>query len=283
VLDRLVPMPGFPRGAPEMTPGDASAALVAALDRARRADDLTLRDFRAAVAAAEITNRYAAITAGMAGEDAGPLLVTGLAWQLAGRTSMLFHDGRRGEPGDRRGVVAWSQALVGALRNEIGAHADTAGRRDRSQSADVATTVRQVASQLTILADRLTAAVDRWSRTGRLYANARDLPPMEDMPEDRVKAVIAGRQVRARGADLDRLRLVVGRAADLSTGLTRAVPSATSRQRRWASTSAREAQAHGLSEGLLDRAQAAALTLAATRPSQDTPLGGVGRAPQRDV
>jgi hypothetical protein len=88
---------------------DACAALVAALDRARRADDLTLRDFRAAVAAAEITSRYATITAGMAGEDAGPLLVTGLAWQLAGRASMVFHEGRRGEASDRQGVVAWSQ------------------------------------------------------------------------------------------------------------------------------------------------------------------------------
>lgn len=29
-----------------------------------------------------------------------------------------------------------------------------------------------------VLADRLTTAIDRWSRTGRLSANARDLPPM---------------------------------------------------------------------------------------------------------
>jgi hypothetical protein len=58
--------------------------------------------------------------------------------------------------------------------------------------------------------------------------------------------VIAGRQVRARGTDLDPLRLAVGRAVDLSTGLTqaltRAVPPAASLQRRSASISARESK-----------------------------------------
>ena len=139
---------------------------------------------------------------------------------------MVFHDGRREQPGDGWGVVAWAQTLVGALRNMVDPHIDAAGRLDRSELADVAAAVQRVAGQLPVLADRLTAAVDRWSRTGRLYANARDLPPMEDMPEDRVSAVIAGRQVRARGTDLDRLRLAVGRAADLSTRLPDALPQA---------------------------------------------------------
>ena len=56
-----------------MTVLDAAAGLLAALDRAQRADDLTLRDFRAAVAAAELTSRYAAVVAGQTGRDAGPL------------------------------------------------------------------------------------------------------------------------------------------------------------------------------------------------------------------
>jgi len=68
VLDRPVPLPGPPSAEAGMTALDASAGLVAALERARRADDLTLRDFRAAVAAAEITSRYAAITTGAAVE-----------------------------------------------------------------------------------------------------------------------------------------------------------------------------------------------------------------------
>ena len=84
---------------------------------------------------------------------------------------------------------------------------------------DVAAAVQQVARHMPVLADRLTMAVERWSRTGQLFANARDLPRMEAMPQDRIEAVIAGRHVRASGADLDGLRQVVGRAADLSTGL----------------------------------------------------------------
>ncbi|MGY1631890.1 hypothetical protein ACI784_09325 [Geodermatophilus sp. SYSU D01186] len=267
VLDCLVPLPGPPSGATAGTALDASAALVAALDRALQADDLTLRDFRAAVAAAELTSRYAAISTGRAGEDAGPLMLTGLAWQLAGRASMVFHDGHRAEPGDRRGVVAWSQTLVSALSSEVHAHADAAGRRDRRELADVAAAVHRVAGELPVLADRLSAAVDRWSRTGRLYANARDLPPMENMPEERVSAVIAGQQVRASGADLDRLRVAVGRAVDLSIGLTHvlacaASPAATS-QRPLPSAPGR----------LLDRAHAVALSLAAVRFGPDAARG----------
>ncbi|MGY1829032.1 hypothetical protein ACI8AA_01240 [Geodermatophilus sp. SYSU D01180] len=222
VLDRLIPLPLPPPGGPQGTALDAAAALVAALDRARRAGDLTLRDFRAAVAAAEITSRYASVIAGRAGEDAGPLVVTGLAWQLAGRASTVFHDGR---PADR-GVVQCAQDLVGALRDQVDAHADLAGRRNRDEPADGAAAVGHAVGQLPVLADRLVAAVDSWSHTGRLYAHPQDLPAMEDMPGDRVTAVIAGRAVRARGGDFDRLRLVVGRAADLSTGLTTALASA---------------------------------------------------------
>jgi hypothetical protein len=275
VLDRLVPLPGPPSAGTEVTALDASAALVAALDRARRADDLTLRDFRAAVAAAEITSRYAASTTGMAGGDAGPLLVTGLAWQLAGRASMVFHDGRRGEPGERQGVVACSQTLVGALRHEVEAHVDTAGRRDRSELADVAAAVHQVAGQLPALAERLIAAVDRWSRNGQLYANARDLPPMDNMPESRVHAVIAGHQVLVRGADLDRLRQVVDRAADLSIGLADALPRAAATgqpaQQRLAGRYAPEARVPQVAQRLLGHAQAVDRDIATLRtPRQGT-------------
>ena len=89
------------------------------------------------------------------------MLLAGLAWQLAGRASTGFHDGRRGAPGDRGGVVASAQVLVGALRNEVGAPADTGIRRDERTPADVAAAVQQVASQMPGLADRLTMAIDR--------------------------------------------------------------------------------------------------------------------------
>jgi hypothetical protein len=112
---------------------------------------------------------------------------------------------------------------------------------------------------LPVLADRLTTAVDRWSRTGRLYANARDLPPMGEMPEDRIKAVIAGQHVRTCGADLDRLRQVVDRAADLSTGLAdalhRAAGTGPLTQGHEADRRDRETQVRGVAERLLSLAQ----------------------------
>ena len=275
VLDRLVPLPGRPSGEAAVTVLDAAAALLAALDRARRTDDPTLRDFRAAVAAAELTSRYAAIAAGRAGEDPGPMLVAGLAWQLAGRASTDFHDGRHRAPGDREGVVASAQALVGALRNEVDAHADTGTRRDERTPAVVAAAVQQVAGQMPGLADRLTTAIDRWSRTGRLYANARDLPSMEDKPEDRVEAVITGRQVQARGADLDRLRQVVARAADLSTGLPdalhRAAGTVPPAQQQQTGPDDRTAQVPGEAERLLNHAHAVDREIATIQSSHQVP------------
>ena len=106
----------------------------------------------------------------------------------------------------------------------------------------------------------LAAAVDRWSHTGRLYTSARDLPRMDTMPEDRIAAVIAGRHVRASGADLDRLRGVVDRAADLSTGLVdalrRAVGNGPAVRPHRVDRHNREAPGPGAAKRLLDRAQA---------------------------
>jgi hypothetical protein len=50
----------------------------------------------------------------------------------------------------------------------VDAHAEASGRRDRSELADVAAAVQQVTGQMPVLADRLTASVDHWFRTGRL-------------------------------------------------------------------------------------------------------------------
>jgi hypothetical protein len=218
ILDRLIPLAGTPPGPSEVTVLDASAALVAALDRAQRTNDLTLREFRAAVAAAEITSRSAAT------------------------------------------VTAAARTLTGALHTDIGRLSDLAAARSDRDALHLAGTVQQITGQLPVLADQLIAAVDRWSRTGRLYASARDQPQMANMPEDRIKAVIAGRHVRASGADLDRLRQAVDRAADLSTGLADALhrtagtrPPAQGHQ---ADRHAREAQLPVVAERLLSHAQA---------------------------
>lgn len=270
VLDRLVPPPDPPHRDAVPTAIEASTALVAALDRIHRGgDDLSLRDFRAAVAAAEITSRCAAtITAAATGDDVGPLLVTGLSWQLAGRTSMAFHDGHRAGTAGPRGVVAWAQALVGALRTEVAPRTDIAALRDHSDLSSTAHRVRQVTAQLPALGDQLAAAVERWSRTGRLVVSARDLPPVEDMPADRISAVITGRHVMARGADLDHLRRVVSRAADLSTGLAGALRRASTdptAQQHQADRRVRAVETPGLAERLLDRSQATERAITAIR------------------
>jgi hypothetical protein len=161
--------------------------------------------------------------------------------------------------------------FVGHLRAQVAFDTDIAALRDRDDLAAVAGRMQQVTSQLPVLADQLTAAVHRWSRTGQLYANSRDLPPMDNMPDDRVAAVIAGRHVQARGADLDRLRQVVGRAAELSTGLADALYRATAAgqpvQRHQADLYAQEVRAPGTVERLLDHAQAVDRDIAAIRSS----------------
>ncbi len=188
----------------------------------------------------------------------GPLLVTGLSWQLAGRTSTAFHDGHRAGTADPRGVVAWAQALAGALRAEVAPRTDIAALRDHADLPSAAHRVRQVTAQLPALGDQLAAAVERWSRTGRLVVSARDLPPVENMPADRISAVITGRHVMARGADLDHLRRVVDRAADLSTGLAGALHRASTdpKQRHQADRRAREVQTPDMAERPLARSQA---------------------------
>ena len=73
-------------------------------------DGLSLRDFRAAVAAAEITSDYAAsvVAAGSGDEGMRPLL-TAVAWGIHGPDSMTFEDGHRARPTDPHGVVPWAR------------------------------------------------------------------------------------------------------------------------------------------------------------------------------
>jgi hypothetical protein len=277
VLDRLVPLPAVPNPDSAVTAADTCGVLVAALERTRRTAELTVREFRAAVAAVEVSSRCtAAVTAATSGGDAGPLLVTAHAWQLAGRLSTAFDDGRRTAPTDPRGIVPAAQALADALRADIGPAVGIAALRDRDDLASLGGTVQQVANQLPVLADQLTRVVDQWSRTGQLFANARDLPPMEDMPEDRIRAVIAGRHVPAVGPDLNLLRHAVGRAAALSTALAdtlnRPAPTGASRPRHLADRYVEQARAPGAAQCLLKHAQAVTEGLAATR----TPLAGPG-------
>lgn len=281
VLDRLVPVSGVPRAGGELPAVDAAAALITALDRALHTDGLALREFRAAVAAAEITSDCAASVVAAAAGDGGmrPVLST-VAWELIGRTSMTFDDGRRARPTHPHGVVPWACTLADTLRNDLGSHPDITSPRDRVDLARLTRTVQQVINQLPVLADGLTAAVDRWSRNGQLYAAARDLPPMDNMTEDRIREVIAGRRVQARGADFDRLRRALTAATALSTSLAdavnRAVLPGAPIQRHLAGLYAQRARAPGSGERLLSHADTVAQAVARSRstPSSNSPAPG---------
>jgi hypothetical protein len=137
-----------------------------------------------------------------------------------------------------------------------------------------------VTNQLPVLADGLTAAVDRWSRIGHLYAAARDLPPMDNMPEGRIREVIAGRRVQASGADFDRLRRALTAATALSSSLAdvvnRAVSPADPSQRHLAGLYAQRARAPGSGERLLSHADTVAQAVTRSRftPSINSPAPG---------
>ena len=194
---------------------------------------------------------------------------------------MTFDDGHRARPTDPHGVVPWARALADTLRNDLGSNADLSALRDRDDLPRLTRTVQQVTNQLPVLADRLAAAVDRWSRTGRLYAAARDLPRMDNMPEDRVRDVIAGRRVQARGADLDRLGRALASATALSSSLADAVNRAASpaapSQRHLAGLYAERARAPGPGERLLSHADNVAEAIAGSRCARiNTPAPGAG-------
>lgn len=282
ILDRLVPVPGSPGAATAITAPDAAAGLTAALDRGRRAGELTLREFRAATAAAEITSRYgAAVTAAATGGAAAPAQAAAAAWQLTGRITQTFDDGRPTKPTDPQGVIPWAQALAAAVTAEVGSDAAIPALRDRRDLPEVVGRTQPAVNQLPLLAEQLAAVVDHWSATGQLTADARDLPPTEDMAEDRVRDVLAGRRVQAHGHDLDMLAQAVHRAGALSTGLAdalnRAMSPAEPTQRHLTRAYAQQVHAPGAAERLLAQAQKVQRALDAigtsSAPMSRTPRG----------
>ena len=92
---------------------------------------------------------------------------------------------------------------------------------------------------------------------------------MDNMPDDRVRDVIAGRRVQARGADLDRLGRALTSATALSSSLAdavnRAAPAAPTSQRHLAGLYAQRARAPGSGERLLSHADNVAEAIAGSR------------------
>jgi hypothetical protein len=226
LLDRLVPAPPGDRSGVSMSSLEASAALGHEVDKAVRRHELTLRGFRAAVAACEITARYALALPGKPAER-NAAAVAPLAWQLLGRLSLTFSDGRGMDTDHHVGVIGAARAQVHSLRADLGRASDAASLEPALRNEALAL-IRDMAGQLPELGARLTTAVDHWAGSGTLLARARDLPQMADMPLPRVTDVLTGRSVRAHGDDLSILRLAAVRAADLSRlladGIDVAVP-----------------------------------------------------------
>jgi hypothetical protein len=148
-----------------------------------------------------------------------------MAWNLLGRLSLVFSDGRGGSVSEDASVIPAARALVHALRADLGAMRELQALppADRQRLMAVA---RDVIAQLPELGDRLETTIDRWARTGSLIARARDLPPMADMPTSRVADVIKARGTRAHHDDFSVLRSALHRSSELSRALAVALNSA---------------------------------------------------------
>lgn len=286
VLDRLIPVTRVPVGLTgAQVAAEAAATLVAAIDRADRQGGLALREFRAVTAAGELSTRsIAAVAAALPGGDNGqPWRSAAIGWQVAGRATYLFEDGHRAP---RTEVTNWANLIADALQRDLGTAAgiDGASLRARGDLPELVTAVRQVANQVPVLADQLAAATLRWAEEGRFSASARDLPQMEDMPEQRVRDVIAGHRVIASGEDLDPLTRSVTRAGSLSTALADALnhaePAGPPMQPKLVAAYAARIRAPGSPEELVRHARDVELALAANRtPFQPRPRHQEGPAP----
>ncbi|SFE95919.1 hypothetical protein [Blastococcus tunisiensis] len=286
VLDRLIPVTRVPVGLTgAQVAAEAAATLVAAIDRADRQGGLALREFRAVAAAAELSTRnIAAVAAALPGGDNGqPWRSAAIAWQVAGRATYLFEDGHRAP---RTEVTDWANLIPDALHRDLGTAAgiDAASLRAHGDLRELIPAVQQVANQIPVVADQLAATTLRWAKEGRLSASARDLPQMEDMPEQRIRDVIAGHRVIASGEDFDPLTRSVTRAGSLSTALADALnhaePAGSPMQPNLAAAYAARTRAPGGTEGLVSQARDVEQAMAANRtPFQSVPRHQEGTAP----
>jgi hypothetical protein len=290
VLDRLIPVTRVPAGLTgAQVAGEAAATLVATIDRAERQGGLALREFRAVTAAAELSIRnIAAVAAALPGGDNGqPWRSAAIAWQVAGRATYLFEDGHRAS---RTEVTNWANLIPDALHRHLGTAAgiDASSLRAHGDPQELITALQQVANQIPVVADQLAATTLRWAKEGRLSASARDLPQMDDMPEQRVRDVIAGHRVIASGQDLDPLTRSITRAGSLSTALAdafnRAGLAGPPMQPSLTAVYAARVRTPGSAEELVRHARDVEQAMAANRrPFQSMPRQHEGLAPTTDL
>jgi hypothetical protein len=271
-LDRVVAAAADPRTALGAGSADAAASLSAALARAVRREELTLRGFRAVTAVAELAGG-SGVGLAAAGDRGGTdrLVAAPRAWAAVGRETMAFREVRSSGPAEASGVVGWAHRL-GMLLQTTAAGSDPPG----TVSPALFAIGQAVANQTPVLAEHLAEAVNQWSRSGSLWAHARALPRMEDMPEDRVRDVIAGRVVRAHGRDLVPLQEAIDRAWAASTALADRLNQVTPPAHRHLAALYRRTADRG--ERPRDHAERAAEALTLTRPPQPGGAPAVDRS-----
>ncbi|HWK80090.1 MAG TPA: hypothetical protein VNP95_04960, partial [Thermomicrobiales bacterium] len=88
--------------------------------------------------------------------------MTPMAWNLLGRLSLVFADGRGGSVAEDATVIPAARALVHALRADLGRvrELEALPLADRQRLMAVA---RDVVAQLPELGDRLATAIDQWA------------------------------------------------------------------------------------------------------------------------
>ena len=281
-LDRLVPVSHLPPGLTgSQVAAEASAALVTAIARADDRGGLTLREFRAVLATAEIGSRYvAAVAAALPGGGDGPQpgRNTAVAWQVAGHSAAVFEDGAWTRRTERTDVVAWAGRLPDALSHDLGpaSGVDAATLSGRPDLPQILVDLQQIANQTPLIADQLTSTARRWAAEGTLRGYAADLPRMENFPEQLIGQVLAGQRIMAAGAHLDPMITAISRAGSLSTALAdelnRTATASPPTQPHLAATYAARLSGPEAADGLTRNAHAVEQALAATRaPFQTAP------------
>lgn len=282
ILDRLVPVSQLPPGLTgSQVAAEASAALVTAIARADDRGGLTLREFRAVLATAEIGSRYvAAVAAALPGGGDGPQpgRNTAVAWQVAGHSAAVFEDGAWTRRTERTDVVAWAGRLPEALSHDLGpaSGVDAATLSGRPDLPQILVDLQQIANQTPLIADQLTSTARRWAAEGTLRGYAADLPRMENFPEQLIGQVLAGQRIMAAGAHLDPMITAISRAGSLSTALAdelnRTATASPPTQPHLAATYAARLSGPEAADGLTRDAHAVEQALAATRaPFQTAP------------
>jgi hypothetical protein len=182
LLDTQAPAPASPHSL--ALAANAAPALAIAIRQAHRHGGITLADGLASIAASYTATHFGQLVALAAEQrdhqdvaDSDPSWrYAARAWQQVHRSLNSFDDGTRIRHTSATVIAGAAVQLHHGLRDQLGVDASTDTLRGRHDVAEVATTIRQIANHLPVIADQLTCAVAHWGGTGQLTALASNLP-----------------------------------------------------------------------------------------------------------